>query len=149
MNSRMGRILSIITHEHLSVNIQTKLASPSPEGALGDPEVKYMWFDVYSVFGAFPWSRWQNGRPSKNAAIEFLGSRWEGEIQVGGGSLRCKGIWGEIRGKTSQLTSIFPHGFQPLIPTCVFKESIGLECQNMIMEKDFDFHCCRLKEFHI
>ena len=81
-------------------------------------------------------------------------SHWVPGKQVGRGDrrlqgLRCKKVWGEIKRKTSQLTSLFPHGCQPLIPTCVCKRSMGLERQNMIMEKDFDFHCCRLKEFHI
>lgn len=102
------------------------------------------------MFGTFPCGTWQNGRPSKNEAIWVPGKQvGRGDTRKGGGGLRCKGFWGEIRGKTSQLTSLLPHGFQPLIPTCVCNGSIGLQRQNMIMERDFDFHYCRLKEFHI
>lgn len=42
----------------------------------------------------------------------------------------------------------FPHGFQQLVPTYICRGTQGLECQNLIMKRNLDFHCCTRKEFH-
>lgn len=76
-------------------------------------------------------SAWEVGRQGNTEEVE---KKWGS----GGGSQR----------KDTPVDQSFPRGFQRLVPTYICRGALGLECQNIIMKRNLDFHCCTLKEFH-